>query len=146
MKVLFLQLVPNVGHQWEIKDVSDSYARNFLIPKGFAKRLTPQEEKDLKRQEKQKEQKRRETVQNKQQILDALSGKTLIFQAQTHANGKMFGGIGEHDILQKIAKEHDITLEKKHIVMMDGHIKKTGTFDVYVKIGETMTKIFVTVQ
>gem|GEM_PF-6465704 len=58
----------------------------------------------------------------------------------------MFGGIGEHDILQKIAKEHDIVLEKKNIVMMDGHIKKTGTFDVYVKIGETMTKMFITVQ
>jgi len=146
MKVLFLQLVPNVGHQWEVKDVSDSYARNFLIPKWLAKRLTPQEEKELKRQEKQKEQKRRETVENKQQILDALSGKTLTFQAQTHSNGKMFGGIGEHDILQKIAKEHDIVLEKKNIVMMDGHIKKTGTFDVYVKIGETMTKMFITVQ
>jgi len=146
MKVLFTTLVPNVGHPGEVKDVSDSYARNFLIPKGLAKRLTPQEEKQLKHQEKQKEQKRRETVENKQQILDALSGKTLTFQAQTHANGKMFGWIGEHDILQKIAKEHDITLEKKHIVMMDGHIKKTGTFDVYVKIGETMTKIFVTVE
>jgi len=146
MKVLFLQLVPNVGHQWEVKDVSDSYARNFLIPKWLAKRLTPAEEKRLKQQEKSQEQKRRETIQNKQQILDALSGQTLVFQAQTHANGKMFWGIGEHDILQKIAKELWISLEKKHIVMMDGHIKKVWTFDVYVKIGETMTKIFITVE
>ena len=50
MKVLFLKLVPNVWHVWEIKDVSNSYARNFLIPKGLAKKVDLEEEKKLAQQ------------------------------------------------------------------------------------------------
>ena len=39
MKVLFLKFIPNVWHEWEIKDVSHAYANNFLIPKGIAKKM-----------------------------------------------------------------------------------------------------------
>ncbi len=146
MKVLFLQLVPNVGHAWEIKEISDSYARNFLIPKWLAKKLTPEEEKKLQKDKKAEEEARRNLVENRHKIIEALNGKTLIFKAKTLENGKMFWGIKEQDILQKISKDFDIHLEKKHIDMIDGHIKKIWKKDIYIKLWEIMAKVMIIVE
>lgn len=146
MKVLFLKLVPNVGHVGEMKEISDSYARNFLIPKGLAKKLTPEEEKNLLIQEKKQEESRRNLIENKHKILETLNGQTLLFKAKTLENGKMFWWIWEHDIIQKISKDFKIELEKKHIDMVDGHIKKIGKKDIYIKLWEAMAKITIIVE
>ncbi len=146
MKVLFLKLVPNVGHVGEMKEISDSYARNFLIPKGLAKKLTPEEEKNLLIQEKKQEESRRNLIENKHKILETLNWKNLLFKAKTLENGKMFWWIWEHDIIQKISKEFKIELEKKHIDMIDGHIKKIGKKDIYIKLWDAMAKITIIVE
>ncbi len=147
MKVLFLKLVPNVWHVWEIKEVSDSYARNFLIPKGFAKKLDNELEKKLLGEEKKKEDARRNLVENKHKIIDELNWKTLVFKAKTLDNWKMFWWIWEHEIIEKIEKNFKVKLEKKHIELMDWHIKKLWKKDVYVKLSpESMAKLTVIVE
>lgn len=147
MKVLFLQLVPNVWHAWEIKEISDSYARNFLIPKNLAKKLTPEEEKRFLQEQKKKEESRRNLIENKHKIIETLNYKVLDFKAKTGENGKMFGWFGEHDIIEKIEREFGIKLEKKHIHMPDGHIKKLGKKDIYIKLwAESIAKITINVE
>ena len=147
MKVLFLQLVPNVGHVWEVKDVSDSYAANFLIPKKLAKKLTPEDEKKIGELQKKQEAQRVELIQNRHKIVELLNGKTFEFQAKIGENGKMFGSIAEKDIIQAIKKQYKIELQKKHIVMDDGHIKKLWSQNIYIKLSEdSMAKISVTVK
>ncbi|MBW7954213.1 50S ribosomal protein L9 [Candidatus Gracilibacteria bacterium] len=146
MKVLFLKLVPNVGHVGDTKEVSDSYATNFLIPKGFAKKLTKEDEEKLLKNLKKQEENKRNLVENKHKILDVLNGKKLEFKAQTLENGKMFGGIKETDIIKQIKLEFNIELTKKNIYMPNGHIKKIGTSDVYVKLGESMAKISIIIN
>lgn len=146
MKVLFLKLVPNVWHVGEIKEISDSYARNFLIPKWLAKKITQEEEKQLQTQEKKQEEARRNLIENKHKIIEMLNGQTLLFKAKTLQNGKMFWWIWEHDVMQKILKDFKIELEKKHIDMVDGHIKKIGKKDIYIKLWETMAKITIIVE
>ena len=83
MKVLFLELVPNVGHKWDIKEISDSYARNFLIPKNLAKKVDDAEIQKIKAQEKKKEENRRNLVDNRHKVVDSLNLKTIIFKART---------------------------------------------------------------
>lgn len=147
MKVLFLKLVPNVWHVWEIKEISDSYARNFLIPKWFAKKLDKLEEEKIKLEEKKKEESRRNLVDNRHKIIELLNGKTLTFKAKTLNNWKMFGWIWEYEIIEKIGKDFDINLEKKHIDMMEGHIKKLGKKDIYIKLSsDSIVKITVIVE
>lgn len=146
MKVLFLELVANVWHKWEIKEVSDSYARNFLIPKWLVKRLTPAEEKAYLASQKKQEDKRRENLENKHKILDDLRGKQIVFQAQTLENGKMFWWVKEADILSRIKKDFGVELERKNIQMPNGHIKKISQSDVFVKIGENMAKLTIIIQ
>lgn len=146
MKVLFLKLVPNVWHVWEIKEVSDSYARNFLIPKGLAKKVDLEEEKKLAQEEKKKEEARRNLVENKHKIIETLNHKELSFQAKKLENWKMFWGIWEHEIIERIQKDFWVKLEKKHIEMLDGHIKKIWKKDVYVKLWDSMAKITIIVE
>lgn len=147
MKVLFLKLVPNVGHAWEIKEISDSYARNFLIPKGLVKKLDINEEKKLIQEQKKKEESRRNLVENKHKIQQTLNLKELVFKANTLDNWKMFWGIWEHDIIERIFKDFGIRLEKKHIEMPDGHIKKLWKKDVFVKLSsDIMAKITIIVE
>ena len=146
MKVLFLKLVPNVWHVWEIKDVSDSYARNFLIPKWFAKKLDLEEEKKLSQEKKKKEEARRNLVENKHKVIETLNLKELTFQAKKMENWKMFWGIWEHDIIEKIDKDFWIKLEKKNIDMLDWHIKKVWKKDIYIKLWDSMAKITIIVE
>jgi len=147
MKVLFLKLVPNVWHVWEIKEISDSYARNFLIPKWFVKKLDKIDEEKIKKEEKKKEEARRNLINNRNKIIELLNGKTLTFKAKTLDNWKMFGWIWEHEIIEKIEKNFNIKLEKKHIDMMDGHIKKLGKKDIYIKLSsDSIAKITIIVE
>ena len=147
MKVLFLDLVPNVWHIGDIKEVSDSYARNFLIPKGLAKKLDENEEKKLIQEEKKKEENRRNLIENRHKIVEFLNWKQIIFKAKTSDNWKMFGWIGEHDIIDKIYKDFDLKLEKKHIDMIAWHIKKIWKNDIYIKLSsDSIAKIIVIVE
>lgn len=147
MKVLFLKLVPNVWHIWEIKEVNDSYARNFLIPKWLAKKLDKEEEKKILEEEKKKEEQRRNIVENKNKIIELLNWKTLIFKAKTLDNWKMFGWIWEHEIIEKIFKEFKVKLEKKHIQLLDWHIKKLWEKYVYIKLSpDKIAKLTIIVE
>lgn len=147
MKVVFLQLVPNVGHIWDIKEISDSYARNFLIPKGLAKKLDEKEEEKLKQEEKKKEENRRNLVENRHKIIETLNLKQLHFKVKIAENWKMFGWIWEHDIIDKIFKDFKIKLEKKHIDMPDWHIKKIWKKDIFIKLSsDSMAKITIIVE
>lgn len=147
MKVLFLKLVPNVGHVGDIKEVSDSYARNFLIPKNLAKKLDEAEEKKIKMEDKKKEDNRRNLVDNRHKIIESLNLKQLVFKAKTSENWKMFGWIGEHDIIDKIHKDIGLKLEKKHIDMIDGHIKKIWKRDIFIRLSsDSIAKITIIVE
>lgn len=147
MRVLFLENVVNVWHKWDIKDVSDWYAANFLLPKNLAKRLTPQEEQKIKQELKNKEKKRIELIENKQDIVSRLNLKEFDFSLKTGSNGKVFWSIWEKDIITKIKKEFSIELQKKHIDMQEWHIKKIGQSYVYIKLSpDNIAKIIINVK
>lgn len=148
MKVLFLQLVPNVWHIWDVKEVSDSYASNFLIPKWLAKKLTPQEEKELKEKQKKQEAQRRELAENKFEIIEKLNQKTLIFPSKKQENWKIFGSVWEKEVIKKINDDFKVKLEKKHIDMWeDGHLKKVWKKDIFIKLSpKAMAKITIIIE
>ena len=135
MKVLFLKNVVNVWKIWDIKEVSDWYAINYLLPNKFVKKLTLEDEKNIVQEQKRKEQKRREILENKQEIFLKLEKKELNFKVKVWNNQKVFWSIWEKDILKKIKKDFNIELQKKHIDMWnDWHIKKLWKRDIYVKL------------
>lgn len=146
MKVLFLKHVINVGKEWEIKDVKPWYAANMLFPQWLAVEFTPAVEKKYKDQKKKEDTHRREMIENKHQFVETLNGQKLHFSLRG-SKGKVYGGIGEKDIIQEVKKKFKIELTKKHIQLPDGHIKKEGESQIFVDLGkDAMAKMFVEVS
>ncbi len=144
MKVLFIEHVVHVGKPWEIREVGDSYARNFLIPKSLAKKVTPQMEKNLAESQKKQESNRRELLWDKHNIVKKLNGKTFTFSLSGSPKGKVYGSIWEKDIIARIKKDFHIELSKKHIDFPNGHLKNFWTDFVYVTLGkDAIAKVIV---
>ena len=147
MKVLFLAHVVNVGKKWEIKEVKPGYAQNFLFPKKLAEELTPARENQLKQQLNKEDKHRRELIENRHEIVEKINGKKLDFELKTGSNWKVFGWIGEKDIIWSLKKDYFVELTKKHIELPDGHIKKVGETYVYIKLWkDAVAKIVVNVS
>ena len=134
MKVLFLKHVINVWKEGEIKEVKPWYAANMLFPKWLAIELTPESEKKHKDKIKKDSKHRMELIEWRHSISDNLNGKTLTFTLRTWANKKVYWGIGEKDIIWEIKKQFKTELSKKHIDLPDGHIKKLGENQVFIKL------------
>ncbi len=142
MKVLFKELVVNVGHPWDIKEVSTGYAQNFLLPKWKAVELTPQLEKEYLAKLKREDKHNRELVENRHKIAEELNWKVLDFKLKTGANWKVFGWIWEKDVIKAVKSKFKIELTKKHIDLPGGHIKKLGESQVFIKLWkDSMAKL-----
>ncbi|MCD5385135.1 50S ribosomal protein L9 [Candidatus Gracilibacteria bacterium] len=147
MKVLFLKHVVNVGKEGEIKDVKPGYAVNMLFPKGYAIELTPETEKRHKEKLKRQEAHKREMIENRHHLVEQLNNKKLEFTLKTGANHKVYGAVGEKDIISEIKKKFKIELSKKHIDLPSGHIKKLGENQIFIKLGkDAMAKMFVVIN
>ena len=134
MRVLFKELVVNVGHPWDIKEVSVGYAKNFLLPQGKAIELTPDAERKLKEKLKREDKHNRELIENRHKIAEELNWKILDFKLKTGSNWKVFWGIWEKDVLKSIKSKFKIELTKKHIDLPGGHIKKLWESQIFIKL------------
>jgi large subunit ribosomal protein L9 len=135
MKVILKKRVANLGHEWDIVNVKNGYARNFLLPRDLA---IPATEGQLKRAEKFKEERMKaleEVVANAKAVADKLgSGAEVTFTKKARGE-KLYGSIKEQDIAEAIAKAHKIEVSKEMIHMKD-HIKALGEHKVKVELAE----------
>ncbi|NLO22140.1 MAG: 50S ribosomal protein L9 [Syntrophomonadaceae bacterium] len=133
MKVILIKDVKKLGTIGEIKEVSDGYARNYLIPQGLAleataTRLKETQEKDLKKQkQKGKEEAAARILQEK------LEGKTVKLMARTGGSDKLFGAITAKEIAEALQKEYGAKIDRKKIELKEP-IKHLGTYEAKVKI------------
>jgi large subunit ribosomal protein L9 len=136
MKVLFLEHVVNVWKKGDIKEVKVWYARNMLFPKWLAVEYTKQVEQNHIAKQKKIENNRIELVENKHKIIEKLNNYKLEFKLKSANNNKLFWAVAEKDIISEIKKIFKITLQRKHIDMPDGHIKKLWDHQVFIKLWE----------
>lgn len=133
MKVILLSDVRGTGKEGEVKEVSDGYARNFLIPKGLAKEanaktLREREEK-LIRRAKEKESERQEVLNN----YEIINGKTIKVLSKAGESGKLFGSVTNQEIADKIKEIYNVTVNKKKI-HLEEEIKSFGTYKITIKL------------
>lgn len=133
MKVIFIQDVKGQGKQGEIKEVSDGYARNFLIPKGLAEEATKTRLKEIEeRSEKQRktlEREKAEAVKMKQM----LDGKEVTIKARTGSGEKLFGAVTPKEVAETLQQQFKINVDRKKIELHDP-IKHLGEYPVKIKI------------
>ena len=133
MKIILNQAIDKLGNEGEILDVKAGYARNYLIPKGWAKQATKiniaATQKEIEAKEK-KEAKTRENLEALGKVLDKLS---LKFELKAGEEGRLFGSVTSQMIIDAIAKK-GYTVNKKEIEM-DESINHVGKYFVDVKLG-----------
>ena len=132
MKVVLLQDVKSIGKKGELVNVSDGYARNFLLPRELAKEANAQAMNELKNAEAAREYKIKTETENAQKNASALSGKTLKIYAKPGQGGKIFGSVTAKELAEEIKRQFGIEVDKRKVVLpMD--IKAFGTYNFDVK-------------
>ncbi len=133
MKVIFLEDVKGKGKKGELKEVSDGYARNFLLPKKLAKEATADNLNTVRMQEKAKA---AQIAREKAEALEnakKLESIVVKIPAKAGANGKLFGAVTSKEISEAL-KQMGMSIEKNKIVLPDP-IKTYGAYDVKCKFG-----------
>ena len=141
MKVIFLKDVKGTAKKGEMKEVSDGYARNFLIPKGVAKEATASSINDLNQQQTAESLKKQKEEQDAKDLAEKLKAITVTMYSKAGDGGKLFGSITSKDIAERLNKEHKIDIDKRKI-LLDDHIKMLGSHTVPVKLHQNVTAEF----
>ncbi len=116
MKVLLIKDLKNVGKKGEIKDVSDGYGANYVIPMGYGKLLNEAAMKEYaKDQQKAKEQDALNKAEA-QKVADKLASVQVVFEAKVGKSGSMIGTISPKAIEEALKSQFDIVVDKRKFI------------------------------
>ena len=132
MKVIFLQDVKGQGKKGEVKNVSEGYARNFLLPKGLVKEASEGNIKTLEVQNQALEKKKQKEKEDAQALAAKLGEMTVVIKAKAGEGGRLFGAITSKQVAEALAKL-GITVDKRKIEL-DEPIRSLGVTQVPVKL------------
>jgi large subunit ribosomal protein L9 len=102
MKVILLKEIKGLGRIGDIKNVSDGYARNFLIPKGLVSTATEKKAVDIQTQKQKKLKKSKINEERKKQIISKINHKTIVIKAKADEKGTLYAGLGKNEISEEL--------------------------------------------
>ena len=132
MKVILTADVKGSGKKGELVNVSDGYARNFLLPRGLATEATAQAMNELKNREEARAHHIAEEKAAARAAADVLNGKKLTIPAKAGASGKLFGSITTKEIAELIKQQFALDIDRRKIAMHD--IKAQGDYEAEIKL------------
>ena len=138
MKVILKADVKGTGKAGQLCNVSDGYARNFLLPRKLAVEATPKEMNELKNKEQSIKHKIETEFADAKAKADALEGKIVKISAKAGANGKLFGSVTTKEIADGLKKQFDIDVDKRKITI-EKDIKTYGTYEIVVNLSQSIT-------
>lgn len=138
MKVIFNVDVKGQGKKGEMKEVSDGYARNYLLPRKLAMEANADNLNAYKLKEKAKAAQIAKEKAAAQESASKLSGIQVKIAAKAGSAGKLFGSVTSREISEALREQFGIEIEKQKIVQAEP-IKSFGTFEVKCKLGYEIT-------
>ena len=138
MKVLFLETVEGSGSRGEVKTVANGYARNFLLPNGYAAPATPA---ILKRAEAlaAEEEVRQRTLDERAQVLvGKLQGNPLVFAVRVGEQGRLYGSVTNADVAQKAGEILGEELDRRRVLLPEV-IRQVGVYTVSLRLSRSVT-------
>lgn len=133
MKVILNQDVKGQGKKGDLIEVSDGYARNFLLPKNLAIPATKENINVLKGQQESREYRQQKELEEAKITADKINEISVKLKAKAGDNGKLFGSITSKDVSEALTEQHHIKIDKKKFVLPDG-IKTLGITQVDIKV------------
>ena len=133
MRVIFLKDIPRVGKRYDIKEVPDGYAMNFLLPRRLAQIATVKAVAEL-------EIKKREIVIEREtqtnlllKNLEEIRGKVVKMKGKASEKGSLFSAIHKKEIVEAMSKQHHVEITEEFI-MLEKPIKEIGEFEIPIEV------------
>jgi large subunit ribosomal protein L9 len=133
MEIILKQDVQNLGNKDEIVKVKNGYARNYLIPQGFAITATESAKKVLAENIKQRAHKEAKIKADAEVIAKKLEGVKLTIGAKTSSTGKIFGSVNTIQIAEALAAK-GFDIDRRIISLQEEQIKEVGSYTAEVKL------------
>lgn len=137
MKIILKEDVKSIGSMGQTVDVSDGFARNYLVPRGLAVEANVKNIKSLEHEKKVIQEKARKVKNSVQDLADRLANMTVVIKTKAGEEGKLFGSVTTMDIAEQL-KNQGIEIDKKKI-SLDEPIKRLGTYAVNLKLHSEIT-------
>ncbi len=147
MKVILMTDVEKTGSAGDLIKVKDGFARNYLLPKGFAVVATAGNMKRIGAIKEKAEAERLKKLDELKAFAKTLENVEIRFLRKADENGHLFGSVSEVDIVHELEKK-ELNIHKA-MIQMDKHFKETGEFTVNVKFSAEVVaklKVFVEVE
>ena len=134
MKVILRQDVKGQGKKGQLVDVSDGYARNFLLPKKLAVIATAENLNTMKQQEKARKAQQAAEKAEAEALSKKLESLTVKVAAKAGEGGRLFGAVTAKEISECLAQQHGLNIAKTKLVL-DEPIKACGGYKIKAKLG-----------
>jgi large subunit ribosomal protein L9 len=133
MKVILTTDVPKLGKQGDVVQVSDGYARNFLLPRNMAIEASASRLHELEQKHRQLEKKKKKEEQTAQMVKEQIDGQTVVVKARCGESGKLFGAVTSKEIADAIKTRYKVDIDKKRIEIKEP-IKQLGEYPVRIRL------------
>ncbi|MBR2847270.1 MAG: 50S ribosomal protein L9 [Clostridia bacterium] len=133
MKVILNQDVKGQGKKGDMINVSDGYARNFLLPKGLATEATKSAINEMKGKADAKAYREEKELEAAKELAAKIEAVSVTIESKSGDNGKLFGSITSGDVADALKMQGHIVMDKKKIVLHDP-IKSVGEYNLQVKV------------
>ena len=134
MKVILTQDVRGKGKRGQMIEVSDGYARNFLLPKKLAQEANADNINTMRMNDKATQERQAKERAEAMEISKKMKDMTVVVMAKGGGAGKLFGSVTSQEISDALKQQHGIEIEKNKIVQPEP-IKTFGSFQVKAKLG-----------
>jgi len=133
VKIILTREVPNLGQAGEIKDVAVGYARNYLIPQGWAVKATSGAQKEFERRRKAEERHEERLATRAQMLAERMSEITLTFEAKSSEKGRLFGSITTADMAEALGREVGEEFDRRKHILSEP-IREVGEHIISVRL------------
>ena len=132
MKIILLKDIAKVGRRYEVKEISDGYAANHLIPRGLALAATAGALKSLEVEKAKADAERKIHDDLLSKNVMELDGKTIVIKTKGNEKGHLFAGLHKTELISEIQEQTRLRLNEEHIIL-DKPIKIAGEHTIEVK-------------
>ncbi len=133
MKVILLQDVPGTGKKNQVLNVSDGFARNYLLPRKWAVEASEGSVKEIERRNAAQRQKELEERNAAQAVADGLKGKTITLRAKCGDKGRLYGSVTGQEIAHALMEQHGVEIDKRKIEVSEA-IRTIGEYEAQVSV------------
>ena len=138
MKVILQQDIRGKGKRGQMIEVSDGYARNYMLPRKMAIEAMPDNVNTMRMTDRANAEKRQREREEAFALSNRLKDMTVVVKAKGGGAGRLFGSVTTQEIADALKQTYDITLDKRKIVL-DEQIKTVGLYTVRCKLGYEIT-------